>query len=110
MRYSKGSGQGQIAQRLRGRAGQRQRQRRLARSSGLCELCKQRDRVCLATVVDHIKPLALGGSDEDSNTRNLCDDCHREVTAEQFGHQETVAFADDGLPSDPNHPWRLAAG
>lgn len=96
--------------RLRGRAGQRQRQRRMARSAGLCQLCQDRDRVKLATVVDHIKPLALGGSDEDDNTRNLCDDCHHEVTAEQFGHQEVVGFAADGLPDDPRHPWRRAAG
>jgi 5-methylcytosine-specific restriction protein A len=95
--------------RLRGRAGKEQRRRRLARTGGLCERCQSRGRVVVATVVDHIKPLALGGSDEDSNTRNLCDPCHTDVTAEQFGHEATVAFGADGLPTDPAHPWRRAA-
>jgi len=44
-------------------------------------------RPVIANVVDHIIPLAHGGSDEDSNTRNLCDPCHAKVTAEQFGHK-----------------------
>jgi len=81
----------------------------MARSAGLCQRCQARGRTTVATVVDHIEPLALGGSDEDENTRNLCDPCHDEVTAEQFGHEQTVAFGADGLPTDPDHPWRRAA-
>jgi len=72
-------------QRKRGRAGQAQRQRRLERTNGLCEMCMSEGRTTLATVVDHKQPLALGGSDEDRNTRNLCDEHHAKVTAEQFG-------------------------
>lgn len=86
-------------ERLRGRAGQRQRARRLERTSGLCERCDAAGRTVLATVVDHIQPLALGGSDEDKNTRNLCDGCHADVTAEQFGHRApTQAIGADGWP------------
>jgi 5-methylcytosine-specific restriction protein A len=48
--------------------------------------------------VDHIIPLALGGTDEDSNTRNLCKPCHDEVTAEQFGHRQKRAIGPDGWP------------
>ena len=70
--------------RLRGRAGKRQRQRRLDRTDELCQMCRDAGRAELATVVDHIRPLALGGSDEDENTRNLCEAHHLEVTAEQF--------------------------
>ncbi len=99
-----------MVERLRGRAGQQQRKRRMARTAGLCERCQSRGRVTIATVVDHIEPLALGGSDEDENTRNLCDSCHLEVTAEQFGHEKRVSFSADGLPADPDHPWRRAAG
>ena len=46
--------------RLRGRAGQKQRLRRLKRSRGLCEHCLREKRTVAATVVDHIVPLALG--------------------------------------------------
>lgn len=87
-----------ITERLRGRAGQAQRKRRLARTHGLCERCQAKGRTKPATVVDHIKPLALGGSDEDSNTRNLCTPCHDEVTAEQFGHRRKVEIGRDGWP------------
>lgn len=97
-----------LVERLRGRAGQRQRARRLERTGGLCERCDAAGRTVLATVVDHIQPLALGGSDEDGNTRNLCDGCHAEVTAQQFGHREPIkgrGINRAGRPTDPDHPW-----
>jgi 5-methylcytosine-specific restriction protein A len=87
-----------MTERLRGRAGVAQRKRRLARTNGLCERCLARGKTVLATVVDHKTPLALGGSDEDENTRNLCDACHDEVTAEQFGHRQHHAIGYDGWP------------
>lgn len=87
-----------MVQRLRGRAGVKQRRRRLARTHGLCERCDEQGIVRPATIVDHIQPLALGGSDEDSNTRNLCDPCHDEVTREQFGQHKVQAVGDDGWP------------
>lgn len=65
-------------------------------------------RVTVATVVDHIKPLAHGGEDIDDNTRNLCDPCHAFVTAEQFGFDLAKAARGvdrTGRPIDPDHPW-----
>lgn len=97
-----------VAERLRGRAGQAQRLRRLKRTNGLCERCTSKGRVAIATAVDHIVPLALGGSDEDGNTRNLCDACHREVTAGQFGRERAKGLGGcdaNGFPTDPDHPW-----
>lgn len=73
-----------MAERLRGRAGVAQRDRRLKRTNYLCEMCLP-SRIVPADVVDHIKPLALGGEDTDDNTRNLCHRHHAEVTAVQFG-------------------------
>ena len=88
-----------MVERLRGRAGQAQRLRRLKRTDGLCEHCLKAGRPELATEVNHIKPLAHGGSDEDSNTENLCTPCHEKVTAEQFGHRPPVQAVDaDGWP------------
>lgn len=97
-------------ERLRGRAGQRQR--RLARTDRLCERCLKADRSTLATVVNHIVPLDHGGTDDDSNTENLCRDSDQEVTADQFGHDRSRGLGGcdtTGLPSDPNHPWNRAA-
>lgn len=101
-----------MVERLRGRAGQRQRQRRLRHTNGLCELCLAAGLTRLADVVDHIVPLARGGSDEDVNTRNLCDEHHREVTAEQFNQHVARAargIARSGRPSSPDHPWNQPA-
>jgi 5-methylcytosine-specific restriction protein A len=87
--------------RLRGRKAVAQRLRRLKRTSGLCEMCRARGIVRLATVVDHIIPLERGGPDIDSNTRNLCDDHNRQVTAEQFGYRRRpVEIGLDGWPVD----------
>lgn len=74
--------------RIRGRKGVELRRRRLARSSFLCEWCRDRQVTRLADVVDHILPLALGGHDVDENTRNLCDECHLKAGAQQFGHKD----------------------
>jgi 5-methylcytosine-specific restriction protein A len=72
----------------------------MARSNWLCEDCldAKPKKVRPATVVDHIKPLGLGGSDIDSNTRNLCDDCHGIRTAEQFGRDAKPERDADGWP------------
>lgn len=47
----------------------------------------KKTRVTPATVVNHIIPLAHGGTDDDENTENLCRPCDLIVTAEQFGHR-----------------------
>jgi 5-methylcytosine-specific restriction protein A len=88
----------QITKRIRGRAAVERRKRRLQRTNGLCERCDAKGRTTAAKVVDHITPLALGGTDEDSNTRNLCKSCHDEVTAEQFGHKAKQPIGRDGWP------------
>lgn len=97
-------------QRKRGRAGQRQRQRRLARTNGLCEHCLELGRTTVATVVNHIIPLAHGGTDFDANTENLCAEHDTKVTAEQFGHQtpQDRGVGRDGRPTSPDHPWNQA--
>ncbi|WP_443334423.1 HNH endonuclease [Streptomyces sp. MMBL 11-1] len=35
--------------------------------------------------IDHIKPLALGGEDVESNVQALCKRCHKTKTAMDFG-------------------------
>lgn len=87
-----------MVERLRGRAGKAQRERRMERTSWLCEMCLQLGKPYRAHVVDHIKPLAKGGLDIDENTRNLCNEHHREVTALQFGYRKRIAIGLDGWP------------
>jgi 5-methylcytosine-specific restriction enzyme A len=85
-------------ERKRGRAAVELRRRRLDRTNGLCEMCLP-NRATLATVVDHIIPLAHGGSDDDGNTRNLCRAHDLEATAKQFGQKapkQTIGA--DGWP------------
>lgn len=86
--------------RIRGHRGVALRKRRMARTGWLCEDClaKQPRVVTPATVVDHIKPLALGGADVDANTRNLCGLCHEVRTAEQFGRPKPQTIGLDGWP------------
>lgn len=85
--------------RLRGRAGMKQRARRLA-IEPLCRDClaKTPSRVTAATVPDHIIPLAKGGTDTDDNIRCLCADCHIVRTREQFGQRVIRRVGVDGWP------------
>ena len=85
-------------ERLRGRAGVIQRIRRL-KAEPLCRDCASIGIVREATVPDHIVPLTHGGSDEDSNIRCLCAECHTKRTAEQFGKRRTVAVDPHGWPT-----------
>jgi 5-methylcytosine-specific restriction protein A len=87
-----------IVERLRGRAGQEQRLRRLKRTHGLCEDCQDEGRTEVAVEVDHVVPLAKGGSDEDGNTRNLCRLHHEAKTAKDFGFKHRLPVGIDGWP------------
>ena len=61
--------------RVRGRALQRRRARLFAEHP-LCVSCLALGRTRVATIRDHIVPLAEGGADADSNTQALCVACH----------------------------------
>lgn len=86
--------------RLRGRAGVKQRKRRLQRTNYLCEMCLAEDRTEAATVVNHKIPLTHDGPDTDENTENLCKQHDLEVTAKQFGYKKPrQAIGADGWPA-----------
>src|SRR3546814_19318382 len=84
-----------MAERLRGRRGVEQRRRRL-QAEPLCRDCKAKGVITAATAPDHIVPLALGGSDDDSNVRCLCPECPLERTREQLGHRARSTIGEDG--------------
>ncbi len=55
----------------------REARARQLRREPLCRECQQSGRVTVATVVDHITPLAQGGERYDlANLQSLCGPCH----------------------------------
>lgn len=46
----------------------------------LCAECERQGRTTLATIRDHIKPLAEGGKDSSDNEQGLCIPCHEVKT------------------------------
>ena len=65
---------------IRGRKLQSERARLFAWQP-LCAECERQGRVRIATVRDHIIPLAEGGEDTAANSQGLCDECHKIKTA-----------------------------
>jgi len=48
-------------------------------SHPLCERCQSLGRFAEAKLVHHIKPLAEGGTHEESNLQSLCVSCHEKI-------------------------------
>ncbi|MGF6839888.1 5-methylcytosine-specific restriction protein A [Paraburkholderia youngii] len=93
---------------LRGSGGKWQgiRARQLKRRP-LCELCEAAtpQRKTPATVVDHKRRLADGGSNRPSNLQSLCEDCHKAKTRRERNGGKPAGCDVNGLPLDPLHPW-----
>lgn len=64
-----------------GNAWQKLRERILRRDHGLCQACRRAGRFTLAREVDHIRPKAEGGTDDEVNLEAICVPCHRTKTA-----------------------------
>ena len=60
--------------------------------------CEGKDRVTIATELDHIVPLHKGGSDEPENWQGLCNECHRDKTAIDLDHRQRITIGLDGWP------------
>ena len=45
----------------------------------LCEMCLGQGIATVATLVHHVKPLADGGTNDDSNIKSLCVSCHEKI-------------------------------
>lgn len=76
------SSQGPPLPRIRGRALQRIRARLFTRKPW-CVLCPKRGTRNLATIRDHIIPLAEGGRDDETNEQGLCQTCSDLKTREE---------------------------
>ena len=55
----------------------------LERDKYLCQMCLKRGIFTTATDVDHIVPLAQGGSDAMENLQSLCHECHKQKTCQE---------------------------
>lgn len=64
------------------------RQRILERDNYLCQSCLMQGRYVTATDVDHIVPVAHGGTDDESNLQSLCHECHKVKTAKERLHRQ----------------------
>ena len=96
---------GQRVKRKRGRAGQRQRERRLALYP-LCVDCIAEGRVTATEEINHIIPLDEGGLDTDENTEGLCKPHHLIKTHAQNARRHgNHGYDAQGKPNDPDHPW-----
>jgi 5-methylcytosine-specific restriction protein A len=67
---------------VRGRALQRRRAILFTREPW-CRICRDAGRWTLATIRDHIVPLAEGGTDDETNEQPLCRRCSDQKTAEE---------------------------
>lgn len=76
----------------------------------LCRTCMVSGIVTPATDVDHIVNAEGDYTDDNSreNLQPLCHECHsRKTRAEMNGEAAAVPGCDvNGIPLDPDHPWR----
>ncbi len=77
--------------RKRGRAGQRERAAVLLEEP-FCRICLAAGREVRADIVDHIMPLAWGGSDDRSNKQALCNPCHEAKSLAERKHQRVNLY------------------
>lgn len=52
----------------------------LQRDAGLCQPCRNKGQLTVATMVDHIRPKAEGGGDDLANLQSICRPCHTSKT------------------------------
>lgn len=81
-----------------GHAWDKLRARILQRDKHLCQACKRKGLVTAATQVDHVKPKAKGGTDDEGNLQSICTPCHDVKTIVDAGGRVKVTIGADGWP------------
>jgi 5-methylcytosine-specific restriction protein A len=67
-----------------------------------CQHCKI---MVKAGIVDHIKALVNGGSNDDGNLQLLCKPCHDDKTNRDLGYKVRTSIGEDGIPTNAGHHW-----
>lgn len=93
------------AQRTRGNAWTQIRNRHI-RHEPLCRHCALRGLVREAKEVDHIVPVVLGGTDDDSNLQSLCLPCHVAKTNVEQAQRREGWTPDVSTQNDAPHSAR----
>lgn len=84
-----------MADRLRGRKWMRIRSRVMLKAKWCCASCGS---IAVKGEVDHIIPLAKGGTDDDDNLQLLCLACHEKKTRADNGYRDRPQTGIDGWP------------
>ncbi|MEM9085317.1 MAG: HNH endonuclease signature motif containing protein [Pseudomonadota bacterium] len=63
-----------------------------------CAECLRKGHASLAMVVDHIKPLHKGGTDDLDNLEGLCHSCHDAKTRKDMDWKAKPTIGADGWP------------
>ena len=66
----------------------------------LCRICESKGIVTVSMEVDHVVPLARGGTDTRSNLQGVCVECHKKKTAEENGYRIRKTIGLDGYESE----------
>lgn len=75
----------------------------LLKREPLCRLCQRKTPpvVTVATIADHVTPLAKGGAAHDiANLQPVCKPCHDRKTAEDNGWRFKRTISPDGWPEE----------
>lgn len=73
----------------------------LLRQEPLCRLCKEKGRVTVATIADHVIPIAQGGAVHDlANMQPVCAECHQDKTNRDNGRRVKRRIGADGWPAE----------
>ena len=70
----------------------------------LCRHCMARGRLTGAAEVDHILPLAQGGTNDDTNLQSLCKRCHSRKTIGETNAKRRVVAGAVRAPCSPMPP------
>lgn len=81
-----------------GTAWDKLRKQILTRDRHLCQPCLAKGRIAPANQVDHIKPKAKGGTDDEANLQSICTPCHDAKTITDEGKRPKQAIGSDGWP------------